>query len=64
MVMAFDSELEAFDRYAELYPCKSVLLIDTYNTLDSGIVMQLKQAKSLQKRMQNWCEADSVTFTI
>ena len=36
-VMAFDSELQAFRSYAELYPGSTTLLIDTYDTLGSGI---------------------------
>ena len=36
-VMAFDSELESFRTYAELYPGSTALLIDTYDTLGSGI---------------------------
>ncbi|MCX7025919.1 MAG: nicotinate phosphoribosyltransferase [Spirochaetes bacterium] len=36
-VMSFPSELEAFRAYAEIYPTNAVLLIDTYNTLESGI---------------------------
>ena len=36
-IMAFDTEEEAFARYAELYPEKTVLLIDTYDTMRSGI---------------------------
>ncbi len=36
-VMAFNSELEAFRTYAELYPGSTALLIDTYDTLGSGI---------------------------
>ncbi|NMA23407.1 MAG: nicotinate phosphoribosyltransferase [Spirochaetales bacterium] len=36
-VMAFDSELESFRTYAELYPGSTTLLIDTYDTLGSGI---------------------------
>jgi nicotinate phosphoribosyltransferase len=36
-VMSFDSEREAFDAYAELYPDTTSFLIDTYNTIDSGI---------------------------
>ena len=36
-VMAFDDEREAFDKFADLYPDSSILLIDTYDTLDSGI---------------------------
>jgi len=36
-VMAFSSEREAFEKYAETYPDGAVLLIDTYDTLGSGI---------------------------
>lgn len=33
-VMAFDSEIEAFSTYADLFPHNSVLLVDTYDTLE------------------------------
>ena len=36
-VQMFDSEYEAFKAYCELYPDNAVLLVDTYNTLSSGI---------------------------
>ena len=36
-VMAFASEREAFEKYAEIYPDGALLLIDTYDTLGSGI---------------------------
>ncbi len=36
-VMSFDDEREAFDAYAGIYPDSTSFLIDTYNTLDSGI---------------------------
>lgn len=36
-VMSFDSELEAFRAYAKLYPNNCTLLVDTYNTLKSGV---------------------------
>jgi nicotinate phosphoribosyltransferase len=36
-VMAFGSEREAFEKYAQTYPDATVLLIDTYDTLGSGI---------------------------
>ena len=36
-VMAFGSEREAFEKYAEIYPDGALLLIDTYDTLGSGI---------------------------
>jgi len=36
-VMSFDTEREAFDAYADIYPDSTAFLIDTYDTLDSGI---------------------------
>ena len=36
-IMAFPSELEAFRAYAELFPDSCLLLVDTYDTLKSGI---------------------------
>ncbi len=36
-VQMFDSEYEAFKTYCELYPENPTLLVDTYNTLHSGI---------------------------
>jgi nicotinate phosphoribosyltransferase len=36
-VMAFENEAEAFAKFAELYPDKTTVLIDTYDTLHSGI---------------------------
>jgi len=36
-IMSFDSELEAFRHYAELYPNACILLVDTYDTLKSGV---------------------------
>ncbi|MGN1307760.1 MAG: nicotinate phosphoribosyltransferase [Faecousia sp.] len=36
-VQMFDSEYEAFKTYCELYPHNATLLVDTYNTLKSGV---------------------------
>ena len=36
-VQMFDSEYDAFKAYCEIYPDNAVLLVDTYNTLKSGI---------------------------
>lgn len=36
-VQMFDSEYEAFKRYAEIYPDECTLLVDTYNVVKSGI---------------------------
>lgn len=36
-IQSFDSEYEAFKAYAELYPDDCTFLIDTYNTIESGL---------------------------
>ncbi len=36
-VQMFDSEYEAFKAYCQLYPNNATLLVDTYNTLKSGV---------------------------
>ena len=36
-VQMFDSQYEAFKTYCEIYPTNAVLLVDTYNTLKSGV---------------------------
>lgn len=49
-VMAFKSELESFEKFAELYPDKAILLIDTYDTLGSGIENAIKVGKQLKEQ--------------
>ena len=53
-VMSFPTEEEAFEQYAALYPDKSVFLIDTYNTLGSGIEAAIKVGKKLQAQGKNF----------
>lgn len=48
-VMAFPSEREAFDAYADLYPNNTVLLIDTYDTLRSGVWNAIAVGKRLKE---------------
>ncbi|MBQ9766932.1 MAG: nicotinate phosphoribosyltransferase [Lachnospiraceae bacterium] len=36
-IMSFENELTAFRKYAELYPQNATLLVDTYDTLRSGV---------------------------
>ena len=36
-IMSFDDEYTAFKRYSELYPDACLLLVDTYDTLRSGV---------------------------
>jgi nicotinate phosphoribosyltransferase len=49
-IMSFTSEEEAFNSYAELYPGRTVFLIDTYDTLKSGILNALNAGKKLKER--------------
>jgi nicotinate phosphoribosyltransferase len=49
-VMAFPSEEEAFRAYADLYPGRTIFLIDTYDTLKSGILNAVKVGKELSAR--------------
>ena len=44
-VMAFDNEYEAFLSYAKLYPSNTILLIDTYDVINSGLKNAIKVAK-------------------
>ncbi|MCL2270930.1 MAG: nicotinate phosphoribosyltransferase, partial [Treponema sp.] len=53
-VMSFPSEEEAFTAYARLYPDKTVFLIDTYDTLKSGIVNAIKAGKLLREKGKNF----------
>lgn len=41
-IQSFDSEYEAFKAYAKTYPTDCMLLVDTYNVLESGIPNAIK----------------------
>lgn len=41
-VMSFEEEIEAFRAYARLFPDKCILLVDTYDTLESGVPNAIK----------------------
>ncbi len=46
-IMSFGDELTAFRRYAELYPNNTTLLVDTYDTLRSGVPHAIQVFKEL-----------------
>ena len=48
-IMGFESELESFERYADLYPDNCVLLVDTYDTLNSGVPNAIKVFRRIQE---------------
>jgi nicotinate phosphoribosyltransferase len=49
-VQSFNDELTAFRKYAEVYPDRCILLVDTYNTLRSGVPNAITVAKELEQR--------------
>ena len=49
-VMSFEDELTAFRKYAELYPDNCLLLVDTYNTLKSGVPNAIKVFNELREK--------------
>ena len=49
-VQKFETELEAFNAYAEVYPQNALLLIDTYNTLKSGLPNAIKVFDKLKEK--------------
>jgi nicotinate phosphoribosyltransferase len=48
-VMSFDTELEAFETYAEVMPNNCVFLVDTYDTLE-GVRNAIKVGQDLRQR--------------
>ena len=48
-IQSFDSEYEAFKTYAEIYPNDCTLLIDTYNTIESGLPNAIKVFNEILK---------------
>jgi len=49
-IQSFDTELAAFRKFAEYYPDECVLLVDTYDTLESGVPNAIKVAKELEEQ--------------
>jgi nicotinate phosphoribosyltransferase len=53
-VMSFPTEEEAFRAYADIYPNHPVFLIDTYDTLKSGVLNAVKVGKQLAAEGRNF----------
>lgn len=49
-VMSFPTELDAFRKYAELFPTSCLLLVDTYDTLRSGVPNAIKVFGELRQK--------------
>ena len=49
-VMSFDHEIDAFRAYAEIFPTACLLLVDTYDTLKSGVPNAIKVFNELRAK--------------
>ena len=49
-IQSFDDEIEAFRSFAEGSPDNCVLLVDTYNTLKSGVPNAIQVAREMENR--------------
>ncbi len=51
-IQSFDNELDAFRAYAKVHPDNTVLLVDSYNTLKSGVPNAIIVAKEMEANGQ------------
>lgn len=51
-IMSFGDELTAFRKYADLYPNNTTLLVDTYDTLRSGVPHAIQVFQELRDKNQ------------
>lgn len=51
-IQSFGDELTAFRKFAEIYPNDCILIVDTYNTMRSGLPNAIKVAKEMEARGQ------------
>lgn len=49
-VQTYPTELEAFRHFAQIWPERCVLLVDTYNTLKSGLPNAIQIAREMQQQ--------------
>jgi nicotinate phosphoribosyltransferase len=51
-IQSYDDELEAFRNFAETFPEKCILLVDTYDTLKSGVPNAIQVAREMKEKGQ------------
>jgi len=51
-IQSYDDEITAFRRFAEAFPDKCIVLVDTYNTLNSGIPNAIRLAGEMEEKGQ------------
>ena len=52
-IQSFDTELEAFRAYSEVHPDNTVLLVDSYDTLKSGVPNAIIVAREMEEKGQH-----------
>jgi nicotinate phosphoribosyltransferase len=48
-VESFENEIDAFRKFAEIFPDNSIFLVDTFDTLHSGVPNSITVAKEMEK---------------
>lgn len=62
-VQMYETEYEAFKKYAEIYPENCILLVDTYNVIKSGVPAAIKVFKEMKpKKMGIRIDSGDVTY--
>lgn len=51
-IQSFDHEIQAFRQFSEAFPDKCILLVDTYDTLKSGMPNAIRIAKEMEEKGQ------------
>jgi nicotinate phosphoribosyltransferase len=51
-IETYDDEFTAFSHFAEVHPSNCILLVDTYDTLKSGLPNAIRVAKEMEKKGQ------------
>ena len=49
-ITSFDNEIDAFKAWVDIYPNNGILLVDTYDVLNSGVPNAIKTAKYLRDK--------------
>lgn len=52
-IQSYSKEIDAFQDFASVWPQQLVFLVDTYNTLESGLPKAIQVAKELESRGQS-----------
>lgn len=52
-IMSFDNELDAFRAYADVFPEDCILLVDTYDTVESGVPNAIKVFDEMKAKGQD-----------